>query len=147
MAAIQQHTFLLCQSLYNQMSILSHCSSALKLCTIYGNHQLQDTNWQGSILTFNLKWADGSWIGFNEVERLSIENNIQLRTGPIAQPQVALLLLTASNRMLLLHWRLSGSAWHYRRPSSRKFETRKELSRYLGRSHQWLSNRFEISSL
>jgi molybdenum cofactor sulfurtransferase len=87
MVSIQQHTFQLCQSLYQQMSALSHHSTALKLCTIYGNHHLQDPNWQGSILTFNLKWADGSWVGFNEVERLAIESNIQLRTGLIASLQ------------------------------------------------------------
>lgn len=81
MLSIQQHTFRLCQYLFDEMSKLKHTDTSHNLCTIYGNHSLRDSSLQGSIISFNLMWSNGSWIGFNEVERLAIENNIQLRTG------------------------------------------------------------------
>ena len=87
MSQIQQHTFNLCQYLYQQLHNLTHTSldpfsqETIKFCQIYGNHCHNDPTLQGSIFTFNLRWRDGSWIGFNEVGRLATENNIQLRTG------------------------------------------------------------------
>lgn len=90
MAHIQQHTFNLCQYLYQSLNNLTHRTSSssssssnegIKFCEIYGNHFHNDSSLQGSIFTFNLRWKDGSWVGFNEVGRLAIENNIQLRTG------------------------------------------------------------------
>ena len=33
------------------------------------------------MITFNLQYADGEPIGFNEVNRLASENQIQIRTG------------------------------------------------------------------
>lgn len=35
----------------------------------------------GPVVTFTMRWADGSLIGFSEVGRLAAERNIQLRTG------------------------------------------------------------------
>jgi hypothetical protein len=146
MVSVQQHTFHLCQSLYQQMSALTHRSDGteVSLCQIYGNHEMQDSDWQGSVVTFNLKWADGSWIGFNEIERLAIEHSIQLRTGlssshsPVAS--VAALSCTslsdfvvspATGRLFLLYWRLPRGARHLRRSSSRQSEPWKKLSRHL----------------
>ncbi len=81
---IQQHTFNLCRYLFENMSTFVHdqvnTTSEINLCEIYGNHRSNDPQLQGSIVTFNMRWADGNWIGFNEVGRLAVENNIQIRT-------------------------------------------------------------------
>jgi hypothetical protein len=36
---------------------------------------------QGPIVTLNLKRADGSWVGYREVEKLAALSNIQLRVS------------------------------------------------------------------
>lgn len=38
---------------------------------------------QGPVVTFNLKRADGSWVGHREVEKLAALENIQLRVRPV----------------------------------------------------------------
>lgn len=86
MSFIQQHTFNLCQYLYQQLNHLTHTplensNNLIKFCEIYGNHSYNDSTLQGSIFTFNIRWRDGTWVGFNEVGRLAVENNIQIRTG------------------------------------------------------------------
>lgn len=37
----------------------------------------------GPVITFTLRWADGTPIGFSEVGRLAAERNIHLRTGTL----------------------------------------------------------------
>jgi molybdenum cofactor sulfurtransferase len=36
---------------------------------------------QGPIVAFNLKWADGSWVGYHEVEKLAALSNILLHVS------------------------------------------------------------------
>jgi molybdenum cofactor sulfurtransferase len=69
------------------------------VCILYGNHHHnngddhhhQANYWglqcnQGPIVTLNLKRADGSWVGYREVEKLAALSNIQLRTGCFCNP-------------------------------------------------------------
>ena len=51
------------------------------VCEIYGNHSVGDVEVQGPVVAFNLLRADGSYVGYSEVERLATVHAIQLRTG------------------------------------------------------------------
>ena len=53
----------------------------LPLCEVYGRHAERSSRAQGSILTFNVVWADGSYVGFGEVGEKAAAEGIQLRVG------------------------------------------------------------------
>ena len=63
------------------MTNLHHSKSNIPLCEIYGRHREHNSMGQGSIITFNLRWADGSYVGFGEVGEKAAANGIQLRVG------------------------------------------------------------------
>jgi selenocysteine lyase/cysteine desulfurase len=81
MANIQRFTFQLAQHLYGALAGLRHASSGLPVCEIYGRHAERSSRAQGSILTFNVRWADGSYVGFGEVGQRAAADGIQLRVG------------------------------------------------------------------
>lgn len=143
MSWIQQHTFDLCQYLFDEMCKLRHSETDLAMCTIYGNHGLRDSRLQGSILSFNLKWSNGSWVGFNEVEKAAIENNIQLRTGLVAyRPHIS-----DPQRLFLLHWWMSGGSITHRRTDPTECNSWPKLSEHVSRPNRRLSHRFIKSTL
>lgn len=80
MANIQRFTFQLAQHLYWLLSSLRH-SSGLPVCRVYGRHPEKRSSAQGSIVTFNVMWADGEYVGFGEVGERAAAENIQLRVG------------------------------------------------------------------
>jgi hypothetical protein len=58
---------------------------------------------QGPIVAFNLKWADGSWVGYHEVEKLAAPSNILLRVSCFQDATVVQIKQFAkeSSRLLL----------------------------------------------
>jgi hypothetical protein len=66
---------------------LSHTKSfGLSSSLVHACFLQQQNYWglqcnQGPIVTFNLKRADGSWVGYREVEKLAALSNIQLRVS------------------------------------------------------------------
>lgn len=96
MTSISKHTFTLIHSLVTEMARLEHFNSS-KLCELYGwtskelgelsSGKLEDVyKRHGPIVTFNLKRADGTYIGYNEFEKLSSQCGFQLRTGCFCNP-------------------------------------------------------------
>jgi hypothetical protein len=83
MANIQRFTFQLTHRLYEAMCSLRHEVTGVALCEVYGRHAENSSSAQGSVLTFNLRWADGSYVGFGEVGEKASEDGIQLRVGAL----------------------------------------------------------------
>jgi selenocysteine lyase/cysteine desulfurase len=88
--AIQSYTFELIKYLLNKMKQLVHYpfvrssfKASFPLCVIYSYSDLDkiSSNIQGPTITFNLQDPNGEPIGFNEVNRLASQHNIQIRTG------------------------------------------------------------------
>ncbi|KAG9288975.1 hypothetical protein G9A89_015524 [Geosiphon pyriformis] len=82
---IRSHVTSLNQYLHRSMVQLRHWNSA-PLCVINSDRDFSDSCQQGPIINFNLKRADGSWIGYNEVETLASANGIHVRTGGHCNP-------------------------------------------------------------
>lgn len=78
--AIGRHTHALAQYLYKGLSELRH-SNGLKVCRIFGKHELDDESQQGPILAMVLVQADGSPVGYSEVGRMASLCGIHIRTG------------------------------------------------------------------
>ncbi|BBN03005.1 molybdenum cofactor sulfurtransferase [Marchantia polymorpha subsp. ruderalis] len=92
MAAIRRHTGSLTGYTASKLDAFRHYNG-LQVCTLYGNHASKmKKNYcdphsdQGPIIAFNMKRADGSWIGSREVEKLASLRRIHLRTGCFCNP-------------------------------------------------------------
>ncbi|KAK9344076.1 pyridoxal phosphate-dependent transferase [Lipomyces starkeyi] len=84
---ISRHTCALASDLYNRLASLRHANGEA-VCDIYKdpNAQYGDAKTQGPTIAFNIRTAQGGWIGKSEVERLAILRNIHLRTGGVCNP-------------------------------------------------------------
>lgn len=87
MTSVAKHTCNLVQRLYEAMSALSHADGS-PVCRIYKDSlsKYGDSSTQGPTIAFNVRDSKGNWIGKSEFERLSILNNIQIRTGGVCNP-------------------------------------------------------------
>ena len=85
MENISRHTSFLTQRVYHKLSSLTH-STGVRVCQIYGPAQTIYTKPHGPTIAFNLRDADGKWIGKTEVEKLASVKNIQFRTGGLCNP-------------------------------------------------------------
>ena len=87
MKFISRHSVKLAKNLYSSLASLRH-ANGLPVAIIYkdptavyGNAVLQ-----GATIAFNLRRADGSTIGYEEVEKLADEHNIYVRSGSLCNP-------------------------------------------------------------
>ncbi|KAF7510942.1 hypothetical protein GJ744_005772 [Endocarpon pusillum] len=82
---ISRHTSFLAQHVYNRLSSLRHATGAA-VCHIYGRSTSDEGDSYGPVIAFNLRDAEGKWIGKTEVEKLASIKNIQFRTGGLCNP-------------------------------------------------------------
>ncbi|KAG0638497.1 pyridoxal phosphate-dependent transferase [Tuber brumale] len=82
---ISRHAFSLTQALHRLLSELAH-GNGRKLCQTYSPGGYTSSITQGPIIAFNMQRADGSWIGYAEVEKLASVKNIHIRTGGLCNP-------------------------------------------------------------
>ncbi|CAG8606798.1 15196_t:CDS:10, partial [Racocetra persica] len=82
---IKNHVSALSAYLYRQMNSLRHWNGS-PVCVIHANNDFSDSSIQGPVFNFNAKRADGSWIGYLEVEKLASVNGIHIRTGGFCNP-------------------------------------------------------------
>jgi molybdenum cofactor sulfurtransferase len=82
---ISLHTSFLAERVHRKLSCLRH-STGMSLCQFYGRAAPNYVNSQGPTIAFNLRDADGKWIGKSEVEKLAAIRSIQLRTGGLCNP-------------------------------------------------------------
>jgi molybdenum cofactor sulfurtransferase len=78
MEDISNHTFQLSSLLYRKLKELRHYNQEI-ICEFYGNHHLNDSEKQGSILNLNFKDSKGNYIGYSHVEKLCITERINIR--------------------------------------------------------------------
>lgn len=83
--AISRHAFSLVRVMYDLLKNLHH-GNGRKLCQIYSSEGYISSTTQGPIIAFNMQRADGSWIGYAEVEKLASVKNIHIRTGGLCNP-------------------------------------------------------------
>ncbi len=86
-ALMSWSSFVRIWNLHLQVLNLSHTKCfGLSSSLVHACFLQQQNYWglqcnQGPIVTFNLKRADGSWVGYREVEKLAALSNIQLRVS------------------------------------------------------------------
>lgn len=88
--AISAHTASLTKLIFEQMRVLSHYNG-LNVCELYAESKVGEKGEdgrakQGPVVNFNLRRADGSWVGYAEVERLAGLEGVHLRTGGFCNP-------------------------------------------------------------
>lgn len=113
---INMHTGALTSYFATTLASLKHDNGGA-VCVLHGNHGLdnvkywgQDFN-QGPVVTFNLKRADGSWLGHREVEKLAALENIQLRTGCFCNPGACAKYLGLSQLDLISNFEAGHVCW------------------------------------
>ena len=87
MKFISHHTAQLGKMLYDGLSGLKH-SSGSPLCRIYKDEVAVygDPSLQGATCAFNVVRADGSLVGYEDVEEAADERNIFVRSGSLCNP-------------------------------------------------------------
>lgn len=87
MKFISHHTAQLGKRLYDGLSQMRH-TNGLPVCRIYkdDNAIYGDPSVQGATVAFNVQRADGSLVGFEDVEEAADERNIFVRSGSLCNP-------------------------------------------------------------
>ncbi|CAK9863850.1 unnamed protein product [Sphagnum jensenii] len=120
---ITRHTGSLTSYMATKLASLKH-GNGTPVCILYGNHHHNNDDdhhhqanyWglhcnQGPIVTLNLKRADGSWVGYHEVEKLAALSNIQLRTGCFCNPGACAKYLQLSQLDLRKNYEAGHVCW------------------------------------
>ncbi|KAG0579095.1 hypothetical protein KC19_4G072700 [Ceratodon purpureus] len=113
---LNMHTGALTSYFASVLAGLKHENGAA-VCVLHGNHGLDHVKYwgqgcnQGPVVTFNLKRADGSWVGHREVEKLAALENIQLRTGCFCNPGACAKYLKLSQEDLLSNFEAGHVCW------------------------------------
>jgi molybdenum cofactor sulfurtransferase len=83
MQAIQEHCYRLAAEFAMRLKQLRHEATNQAFAEVYGDFGTAgcDSSIHGSIVSFNLRWSDGSPIGFSEVAQYAEAKHIVLRTG------------------------------------------------------------------
>lgn len=93
-SSISRHTTSLVMYLQQQLSELEHYNRR-RVCILYSesfpltNDGLTVDDWvrhQGPTIAFNMRRADGTWVGYSEVEKLAAVKQIHIRTGGLCNP-------------------------------------------------------------
>ncbi|CAG8532478.1 14071_t:CDS:2 [Funneliformis mosseae] len=82
---IKSHVTSLMIYLSRNMKSLQHYNGR-SVCVVYSNNDFSDNTFQGPVFSFNVKRADGSWVGYLELERLASVNGIHIRSGILCNP-------------------------------------------------------------
>jgi len=87
MTQISSHTAYLARHLYDGLSSLVHFNGQ-PVARIYkdANATYGDANTQGATIAFNIQRANGSLVGYADVEKLADSCNIYVRSGGLCNP-------------------------------------------------------------
>lgn len=116
---IMMHVGCLAKFTASKLSTLRHENGKI-VCILYGKHEPSNdhsvSHWgdncsQGSIVTFNLKHSDGTWVGYREVEKLASLNGIHLRTGCFCNPGACSKFLGLSELELRANYEAGRVCW------------------------------------
>lgn len=81
---ITNHVWSLTHYLYEEMSAMKHSNGA-PVFRIYGKHA-EGSKYQGGIINFNVLYPDGSYMGYHDVQYLTANEHIHVRTGCNCNP-------------------------------------------------------------
>ena len=98
---ITKHTCALAANLYKRLRALRHANGT-PVCEIYKDPKSQYGNpkTQGPTVAFNIRNAQGGWVGKSDVEALAVARGIHLRTGGVCNPG------GIANVCALEHWEM-----------------------------------------
>ncbi|KAF3941951.1 hypothetical protein ABW19_dt0206907 [Dactylella cylindrospora] len=84
---VSAHCSALAKNAYDRLSSLRH-SNGTPVCEIYKDSRASydDSRTQGPTIAFNVRNADGTWVGKTTVEQAAIQRGIHLRTGGVCNP-------------------------------------------------------------
>ncbi|KAH0610396.1 uncharacterized protein H6S33_011923 [Morchella sextelata] len=85
-AQISLHTSSLASFLTARMSALVHPKTGIRVVDLYCESEHANTHTQGPVITFNLRSANGGWIGYSGVESAAAGKKIHIRTGGHCNP-------------------------------------------------------------
>jgi molybdenum cofactor sulfurtransferase len=105
-----RHTHALTQYLYTEMKSLRHYNGT-KVCDFYGNHEVNYSKKSGPIVTFNLKRANGEFVGYHEVDQLAGLQGIFLRTGCFCNPGACHSYLNLSKEEVISNLEAGHVCW------------------------------------
>jgi molybdenum cofactor sulfurtransferase len=80
MSAISAHAAAVGQYAYDRLNAMQYPNGRKVVC-IYSHSKYLDTNKQGPNMAFNLLDDQGEWIGYTDLQDISAEQGISLRTG------------------------------------------------------------------
>ncbi|EFJ25003.1 hypothetical protein SELMODRAFT_173762 [Selaginella moellendorffii] len=114
-SSIARHTWALTHYTARSLRNLKHGNGA-PVCFMFGNHGVFQTfaeefRIQGPVITFNLKRADGSWVGHREVEKVASLCRIHLRTGCFCNPGACAKYLELSNKDMQANFEAGHVCW------------------------------------
>jgi len=87
MSNISRHTAALTRHMYGRLSSLKH-TNGRAVCRIYNDPAATygDARTQGATITFNVIAADGTPVGYADVEKLADTRRIAIRSGSLCNP-------------------------------------------------------------
>ena len=87
MSHISAHTAYLTRRLYTQLTTLRHANGA-PVCLIYNDASATfgDPTTQGATIALNIRRADGSFVGYADVEHAADARRIYVRSGSLCNP-------------------------------------------------------------
>ncbi|KAF2660916.1 PLP-dependent transferase [Lophiostoma macrostomum CBS 122681] len=87
MESVAKHTGWLARCLYEKLAALRHANGR-PVCEIYKDPKSTygDTKTQGATIAFNIRKADGSWVGSSQVGEDALKRKIYIRTGSVCNP-------------------------------------------------------------
>ncbi|CAK1546069.1 unnamed protein product [Leptosia nina] len=97
METISHHTFYLAQDFFKQLINLKH-ENGNKAAHLYMDSDFTDLKTQGSIVAFNIKRKDGSFVGYAEFQHMADLFNISVRTGCFCNSGTCQRHLNVSNK-------------------------------------------------
>lgn len=103
-ANIETHVFNLSRYLAYNLRSLRHGNNT-PVVEVYSRHRYLTEKNHGSIVNFNIKSSEGTYIGYSQVEKMSSVYNIHLRTGCVCNPGACQKYLRISPQQLQTQFR------------------------------------------
>ncbi|XP_070508308.1 molybdenum cofactor sulfurase 3 [Chironomus tepperi] len=103
MKRISRHVFNLAKYFYVHLKSMKHYNNE-DVAVLYHDTSFEDITTQSGIVNFNLKHANGSFIGFAEFASIAALHNLIVRTGCFCNPGSCQTFLNLTNEDLLKHF-------------------------------------------
>ena len=103
MERISRHVFNLARYFYSHLKNMKHYNNEY-VAVLYHDSNFEDIKTQSGIVNFNLKHANGSFIGYAEFASIAALHNIVIRTGCFCNPGSCQTFLKLTNEELLKHY-------------------------------------------